>query len=142
MIWSFSGTSKRVLEENKARQIFPKQTFFTPWYVHVRMRTRGGKKCSFFGKLGVLCFLETPVLRFVLLPYYPILSLRSRESFCLTETPTYRSLVFRFNSELSQASKLELFVKTVNGLAHSFPMHPFSTPWKHQENVSFSAFRG
>ena len=22
----------------------------------------GGKKCSFFGKFGVLCFLETPVL--------------------------------------------------------------------------------
>ena len=30
----------------------------------------GGKKCLFFGKLGVLCFLETPVLRFTLLPYY------------------------------------------------------------------------
>ena len=121
---------------------FPKTNIFYPL---IRTRTyayQGGKKCSFFGKLGVLCFLETPVLRFVLLPYYPILSLRSRESFYLTETPTYRSLVFRFNSELSQASKLELFVKTVNGLAHSFPMHPFSTPWKHQENVSFSAFRG
>ena len=30
----------------------------------------GGKKCSFFGKFGVLCFLETPVLRFALLAYY------------------------------------------------------------------------
>ena len=30
----------------------------------------GGKKCSFFGKLGVRCFLETPVLRFALLPDY------------------------------------------------------------------------
>ena len=30
----------------------------------------GGKKCSFFGKFGVLCFLETIVLRFALLPYY------------------------------------------------------------------------
>ena len=29
-----------------------------------------GKKCSFFGKFGVLCLLETPVLRFALLPYY------------------------------------------------------------------------
>ena len=27
-------------------------------------------KCSFFGKFCVLCFLETPVLRFALLPYY------------------------------------------------------------------------
>ena len=30
----------------------------------------GGKKGLFFGKLGVLCFIETPVLRFALLPYY------------------------------------------------------------------------
>ena len=30
----------------------------------------GGKKCSLFGKFGVLCFLETPALRFALLPYY------------------------------------------------------------------------
>ena len=30
----------------------------------------GGKKCSFFGKFDVLCFLENPVLRFALLPYY------------------------------------------------------------------------
>ena len=26
--------------------------------------------CSFFGKFRVLCFLETPVLRFTFLPYY------------------------------------------------------------------------
>ena len=31
----------------------------------------GGKKCSFFGKFDVLCFLETPVLRFALLSYCP-----------------------------------------------------------------------
>ena len=30
----------------------------------------GGKKCSFLGKFDVFCFLETPVLRFTLLPYY------------------------------------------------------------------------
>ena len=29
-----------------------------------------GKKCWFFGNFGVLCFLETPVLTFALLPYY------------------------------------------------------------------------
>ena len=29
----------------------------------------GGKKCSFFGKFGLLCFLLTSVLRFALLPY-------------------------------------------------------------------------
>ena len=30
----------------------------------------GGKKCSLFGKFDMLCFLETPVLRFALLRYY------------------------------------------------------------------------
>ena len=29
----------------------------------------GGKKCLFFRNFGMLCFLETPVLRFALLPY-------------------------------------------------------------------------
>ena len=28
------------------------------------------KKCSFYGKFDVFCFLETPVLIFALLPYY------------------------------------------------------------------------
>ena len=49
---------------------FPKKTHFLspdmPTYVCVS----GGKKRLFFGKFGVVCFLETPVLRFALLPYY------------------------------------------------------------------------
>ena len=46
---------------------FPgKRTFLTISYVCVS----GGKKCSFFGKINVLCFLETHVLKFALLPYY------------------------------------------------------------------------
>ena len=34
------------------------------------MCVSGGKKCSSFGLFGVPCFLEKPVLRFALLPYY------------------------------------------------------------------------
>ena len=45
--------SKRAFQENKAREVFRKTTI-----------------SLFFGKFGVLCFLETPVLRFALLPYY------------------------------------------------------------------------
>ena len=52
---------------------FPENEYFLP---------SGGKKCLFFGKFGVFCFLETPVLRFALLPYYrrmeKILFLRCR----------------------------------------------------------------
>ena len=57
--------SKRVFQENKARQVFRKTKIPTPWYAHVR-------RCAYQGvrKFGVLCFLETPVLIFVFLPYY------------------------------------------------------------------------
>ena len=37
------------------------------WITYVSI---SGDKCSIFGKFGVLCFLETPVLRFAHLPYY------------------------------------------------------------------------
>ena len=40
------------------------------YHLHTYVCVSGGKKCSFFGNFGVLCFLETPVLRFALLPYY------------------------------------------------------------------------
>ena len=40
------------------------------WSLIWRQCVSEGKKCSFFGKPGVLCFLETPVLRFSLLPYH------------------------------------------------------------------------
>ena len=41
------------------------EKFSENMYVYVS----GGKKCSFFGKFRVLCFLETPVSRFAFLPY-------------------------------------------------------------------------
>ena len=52
--------SKRVFQENKACQIFWRTNLS---YSLIRTRT-------FFRKFGVLCFLQTPVLRFALLPYY------------------------------------------------------------------------
>ena len=58
-----------MLQENKARQLFRKRTFLTPWYVRVCVCVSWGKKCSFFGKFGVHCFLVTLNLRFALLPY-------------------------------------------------------------------------
>ena len=49
---------------------FPKQECFLLSDTHTFVRISGGKKCSFLRKLDVLCFLETSVLRFTLLPYY------------------------------------------------------------------------
>ena len=53
---------KRVFQENKTRQIF-RETIIS--YLPIRTH-----KCLIFGKFDVLCFLEPPVLRFALLPYY------------------------------------------------------------------------
>ena len=49
---------------------FPENEHFLPPDTNMYVCVSGSKKCSFFGKLDVLCFLETPVLRFALLPYY------------------------------------------------------------------------
>ena len=61
--------SKRVFQENKARQIFQKtnisytlirkRTFLTPLYA--QMCVSGGKKCSFLGKFDLLYFFENLV---------------------------------------------------------------------------------
>ena len=56
-------------KETKHVKFFEKRTFLTP-LIRTRTSVSGGEKCSFFGKVGVLCFLETPVLRFTLLAYY------------------------------------------------------------------------
>ena len=47
-----------------------KKKHFLPPDTHTYVCVSGGKTCLFFGNFGVLCFLETPVLRFALLPYY------------------------------------------------------------------------
>ena len=59
--------SKQVFQENKARQIFRKH-FLPPVSVSVRSR---GLEMFVFRKIGVLCFLETPVLRFALFALLP-----------------------------------------------------------------------
>ena len=55
-------SQKQVLQENKTRQFFRKTIISYPC-------VSGSKKWSFFEKIGMLCFLLTPVLRLALLPY-------------------------------------------------------------------------
>ena len=64
---------------------FPKNEHFLPSDAHTYVWVSVGKKCLFFGKFCVLCFLETPVLRCSLLPYYRRVSLwcRSPTSYIL-----------------------------------------------------------
>ena len=52
------------------QESFPINKHFLPSDAHGGKKSSLlGKRCLFFGKFGVLCFLETPVLRFSLLPY-------------------------------------------------------------------------
>ena len=57
-----------IVTKKQSMPSFPKNEnlFLTDTHTHVCMSR--GKKCQFFGKFGLLCFLGTPVLRF--LPYY------------------------------------------------------------------------
>ena len=48
---------------------FPKKEHFLTPDMYTCVCVSGGKKCSFFGKFNVLCFLATPVLRSSRLPY-------------------------------------------------------------------------
>ena len=65
-------TSKQVLQETKARQNFRNKHFLPP-ETHTYVCISGAKKCLFLASFGVLWFLETPVLRFALLPYSRLL---------------------------------------------------------------------
>ena len=62
---SLNGVSRKQSTPN-----FPKNKHFLNPDTQTYVCVLEGKKCSFFGKFGVLCFLETPVLRFTLLPHY------------------------------------------------------------------------
>ena len=61
--------SKRVLQENKARQIVQKTKAFYPLIRASRCAYEGVRDCFFSRKFGVLCFLVKSVLTFALLPY-------------------------------------------------------------------------
>ena len=104
---------KRVLKENKARQISRKTNIsyplihtrlFLPPDMHTDVYASGGKKCSLFGKFDVLCFLETPVLRFALLPYY-------RRSVRLKKSPLFSFKISLRPCQTSISSYSEVFLR-------------------------------
>ena len=53
---------------------FSKNKHFLPSDTHTYVCESGGEKCSFFGKFGMLSFLETPFLRFALFPLAKVLA--------------------------------------------------------------------
>ena len=70
IIWSIKNEIKFATEivGNKAKRRIKNECFKKTNQVNVCVS--GGKKCSFFGKFVLLCFLETPALRFAFLRYF------------------------------------------------------------------------
>ena len=68
--WGKRANLKTGVSRKQSAPKFPKNNYFLPPDTHTHVYVSGGKKCLFFRNFGVLCFLETPVLRFALLPYY------------------------------------------------------------------------
>ena len=66
-----TGESQKTdVSKKQSTPNFPKNEYFVLPDTHTYVCVSGDKKCSCFGKFGVLCFLETLVLRFALSPYY------------------------------------------------------------------------
>ena len=65
----------------------------------------GCKNCSFFGKFGVFCFLETPVLRFALLPYYRQYFMRLSTKFSVISMKLIGSLKIQRSRRLTLLGK-------------------------------------
>ena len=63
-----SSNAKTGVTRKQRTPNFPKNDYFVPRVTHTCVCLSMGKKCSFLGKFGVLCFLVTYVLKFVLLP--------------------------------------------------------------------------
>ena len=59
---------KTVVTRKQSTPNLPKNEHFLLLDTDTHVCVSGGKKCSFPGKLGVLCFLVTPLSRFALLP--------------------------------------------------------------------------
>ena len=101
----WQGTIHLVSTEN-----FPKNQHFLPSDTHTYVCISGGKKCLFFGNFGVLCFLETPVLRFALLSYYRWFAryVSSCHYQIFYELPSITLLLAKWNRNVKCHVKLEL----------------------------------
>ena len=64
------GQSQNGCYKKKSMPNFLKNEYYLLPDKHTYVCLSGGKKCLFFGKFPVSCFLVMPVLRLALLPYY------------------------------------------------------------------------
>ena len=90
--------------KEKSTPNFRKNKHFLPRHTHTYVCVSGGKKCSFFGKLCVLFFLETPVLRFTFLSLF--------RGNTVSEVETIASLL-SYNIKKDNTHKYFLHISTI-----------------------------
>ena len=116
---SQNGCYKKTKHEHAKFSV--KQTFLTT-DTHTYVCVSEGKKHPLFGKFGVLCFLVTPVLRFVLLPYYQRV---------LPNIEISSSKVFPFHLRNQSYLDQEIDTKTIAPrLKYSFPPKNMKAWWE------------
>ena len=116
--------SKRVFQENKARQIFRKTNIFTPWYAHVRIR---GYKMFVFRKIWrVLLSWNTSfeIRPSTLLPTIIFASLKQVELVALEPELKQKSLdteklMERLQIDQEEADQVKLFLSAFNAIRES-----------------------
>ena len=69
-VWKLQIDHVKLAGCSQICRVMPKGQILSKFVVNVHVCVSGDKKCSFFGKFDVLFFLETPVLRLALSPYY------------------------------------------------------------------------
>ena len=87
---------------------FPKKQLFPTPDMHTFVCVSRGKKCSFFGKFGVLCFLVTSVLKFAFLPYYRRYNMQTifmNTENCKTNKPHIFRLLLAGKPDLKNSNK-------------------------------------
>ena len=107
-----------------------------PSDTHTYACLSGGKNCSLFGKFGVPCFLETPVLRLALFPYYR----RNVRIVIEVFTWIYSKLRVQINSMNALRGRPENILRQLNGcwsLRFCPLLSPLNGPEKYKNFLMF-----
>ena len=107
------------------------------------MCVSGSKKYSFFGKFGMLCFLETSVLRFAFLPYHRrFIHTLTNSSLMRVNFPisyTARAVFVNSNGSAKKSRNLFLLYEMIYAIYYHLYKRREKHPWR---SVTFSKVAG
>ena len=116
--------------KTKHAEFSKKTTIYNPLITHISKYPRtkayqGVRNVRFLVKFGMLCFLETPVLRFAFLPYYQQYSFSHPTSNRLKQTKVYHTFFYFLWKEATHKSLKVAAAKTIFSSVYPFGMTCF-----------------